>query len=189
MDGLPTLFSRSDTRAALKATHEQQVEDLYAQIGRLTTQVAWLKRKSGLDPGQGRADGACWERERADLPLAIQTDLLSLNRTSLYYKPASPSPEEVALKHRIDEVYTAHPYYGSRRIAAQLRREAVPVNRKAVQRHMREMGIAGIAPGPNTSKRTRAHRVYPIDGGLLPAAGGQVLVTGVLLRHGGSSGL
>jgi putative transposase len=67
----------------------------------------------------------------------------------------------VALKHRIDELYTAHPYYGSRRIAAQLRREAVPVNRKAVQRHMREMGIAGIAPGPNTSKRMLAHRVYP----------------------------
>jgi putative transposase len=53
MDGLPTLFSRSDNTAALKATHEQQVEDLYAQIGRLTTQVAWLKRKSGLEPGQG----------------------------------------------------------------------------------------------------------------------------------------
>jgi transposase len=51
LDGLPTLFSRSDQTAALKATHEQLVEDLYAQIGRLTTQVAWLKRKSGLEPG------------------------------------------------------------------------------------------------------------------------------------------
>jgi putative transposase len=53
MEGLPTLFSRSDGTAALKATHEQQMEDLYAQIGRLTTQVAWLKRKSGLEFGQG----------------------------------------------------------------------------------------------------------------------------------------
>ena len=53
LEGLPTLFSRGDGTAALKATHEQQVEDLYAQIGRLTTQVAWLKRKSGLEPGQG----------------------------------------------------------------------------------------------------------------------------------------
>ena len=53
LDGLPALFSRSDGAAALRATHEQQLEDLYAQIGRLTTQVAWLKRKSGLEPGQG----------------------------------------------------------------------------------------------------------------------------------------
>ena len=72
-----------------------------------------------------------------------------------------PSAEEVALKHRIDELYTAYPFYGSRRIAAQLRREGAAANRKAVQRHMREMGIAGIAPGPNTSRRARAQRTYP----------------------------
>jgi putative transposase len=64
-----------------------------------------------------------------------------------------PSVEEVALKHRIDEIYTAYPFYGSRRIAVQLRREGQLINRKAVQRHMREMGIAGICPGPNLSQR------------------------------------
>jgi len=50
LEGLPTLFSRGDGAAALKASHEQQVQDLYAQIGRLITQVAWLRRKSGLEP-------------------------------------------------------------------------------------------------------------------------------------------
>jgi len=50
------------------------------------------------------------EREDAELPLTTQTDLLSLNRTSLYYTPLAPSPEEVALKHRIDEIYTDRPY-------------------------------------------------------------------------------
>ncbi len=35
------------------------------------------------------------------------------------------------------------------------------VNRKAVQRHMREMGIAGISPGPNLSWRNPKHRGYP----------------------------
>ena len=87
--------------------------------------------------------------------------MLGLNRSSLYYTPAVPGAEEVALKHRIDELYTAYPFYGSRRIAAQLRREGAGANRKAVQRHMREMGIAGIAPGPNTSRRALAHRIYP----------------------------
>lgn len=67
----------------------------------------------------------------------------------------------MALKHRIDEIYTECPFYGSRRITAQLRREGKYVNRKAVQRHMREMGIAGICPGPNLSKRGPAHYIYP----------------------------
>jgi putative transposase len=95
------------------------------------------------------------------LPLATQTDLLSLNRTSLYYTPVAPSPQEVALKHRIDTIYTDRPYYGVRRITAQLRREGVLVNHKAVARHMREMGVAGICPGPNLSKRARQAGIYP----------------------------
>ncbi len=70
-------------------------------------------------------------------------------------------PEELAIKHRIDEIYTAYPFYGSRRITAQLRREGFVVNRKTVQRHMREMGIAGICPGPNLSRRNAEHRVFP----------------------------
>jgi putative transposase len=100
------------------------------------------------------------EREGAELPLKTQAELLSLNRTSLYYRPVPPSPEEVMIKHRIDELYTAHPFYGSRRITAILQRD-MSINRKAVQRHMREMGIAGICPGPNLSKRRMDHQVYP----------------------------
>ena len=101
--------------------------------------------------------------ERADpaLPMSMQAALLGLSRSSLYYRPAPPAPQEVALKHRIDELYTAHPYYGSRRITAVLRQEGQTVNRKAVQRHMQEMGIAGVAPGPHTSRRHPTHPVYP----------------------------
>ena len=94
-------------------------------------------------------------------PLSVQADLLSLSRSSLYYQPVAPTGVEVALKHRIDAIYTTYPFYGSRRIAIQLRREGTIINRKAVQRHMREMGIAGICPGPNLSQRNLEHRVYP----------------------------
>ena len=101
------------------------------------------------------------EREGGELPLSVQAELLRLNRSGLYYRPVEPSAEEIALKHRIDELYTAHPIYGSRKITAQLRRDGLVVNRKAVQRHMREMGIVGICPGPNLSRRNLQHRVYP----------------------------
>ena len=94
------------------------------------------------------------------LTLKTQAELLSLNRSGLYYQPFPPSPEDVAIKHRIDEIYTEHPFYGSRRIAVALRPQFI-VNRKAVQRHMREMGIAGIVPGPNLSKRSAQHKIYP----------------------------
>lgn len=45
LNGLPTVFERHNDVAELKATHAQQLEDLYAQIGRLTTQINWLKKK------------------------------------------------------------------------------------------------------------------------------------------------
>lgn len=97
----------------------------------------------------------------AHLPVTTQAALLGLNRSSLYYEPAGPSERDVAIKHRIDEIYTKCPFYGSRRISAQLKRDGWSVNRKAVQRHMREMGIEGITPGPNLSRRDQEHRLYP----------------------------
>lgn len=59
----------------------------------------------------------------------------------MYYKPVEPPDEEVRLRHRIDEIYTEQPAYGSRRITAVLRREGWDINRKLVQRCMRETGI------------------------------------------------
>jgi len=68
--------------------------------------------------------------------------------------------EELYIKRRIDEIYTAHPFYGSRKILAELRREMV-INRKQVQRHMREMGLAAIQPGRNLSKPAPEHHIFP----------------------------
>jgi putative transposase len=101
------------------------------------------------------------EREGRELPLSTQAELLGVSRASFYYRPIPARPGEVALEHRIDEIYTACPFYGSRKVTAVLRREAWSVNRKAVQRHMREMGIAGICPGPNLSRRDRGEGVHP----------------------------
>ena len=102
------------------------------------------------------------DRADPDMPLTVQADLLSLNRTSFYYQPVPAPEKEVTIKHAIDEIYTENPTYGSRRIAVLLARDDdLVVNRKAVQRHMRDMGIAGICPGPNLSKRHPEHRVYP----------------------------
>jgi putative transposase len=101
------------------------------------------------------------EREATELPLTMQSELLNLNRSSVYYPPRPPSAREVTLKHRIDEIYTKTPVYGARKIAAQLQREGMSINRKMVGRYMHEMGIAAIYPGPNLSHRNRKEGVYP----------------------------
>ena len=98
--------------------------------------------------------------DTAELPLTIQAELLSLNRSGLYYQPVPLSPKELWIKRRIDEIYTASPFYGSRKITVELKKE-IPINRKAVQRHMREMGLSAICPGPNLSKRHIEHAIFP----------------------------
>ncbi len=45
LEGLPSLFEKQESTVALQAAHEQQLTDLYAEIGKLTTQVTWFKKK------------------------------------------------------------------------------------------------------------------------------------------------
>ena len=45
LEGLASLFEKQDSTVVLQAAHEQQLTDLYAEIGKLTTQVTWLKKK------------------------------------------------------------------------------------------------------------------------------------------------
>jgi putative transposase len=61
----------------------------------------------------------------------------------------------------IDEQYTAHPYYGSRKMALWLAQQGEAVNRKRVQRLMRLMGLEAIYPKPRLSLAGRGRRVYP----------------------------
>lgn len=50
LEGLPGVFADDrQERRALEAEHAQQMEKLYAEIGRLSTHLAWLKKKSGRD--------------------------------------------------------------------------------------------------------------------------------------------
>jgi putative transposase len=101
------------------------------------------------------------ERESSELPLIQQAELLSVSRSCLYYQAREPTALEIAMKHRIDELYTEYPFYGSRKIEAQLRREGAVINRKTVQRHMREMGRVAVYPGPNLSRRQHKEHVFP----------------------------
>jgi putative transposase len=95
------------------------------------------------------------------LPIVAQCRLLKVARSTLYYQPAPVSVDDLAVTRRMDELYLTSPFYGSRRMAAVLRREGWAVNRKRVRRLMRLIGLWAIYQKPNTSKQHREHRVYP----------------------------
>ena len=100
-------------------------------------------------------------RDRPDLSLSRQCRLLSISRSSFYYALKGESPENLTLMRHIDELFLKHPFYGSRQMARQLRREGIEVGRHRVRRLMRLMGLDAIYQAPRTSAPHPAHRVYP----------------------------
>jgi len=95
------------------------------------------------------------------LPIVQQCRLLSVARSTVYYRPAPASDSDLALMRLIDAQYLRTPYYGTRRMVVWLRRQGQIVNRKRVQRLMRLMGIEAIYPKPNTSKKHPENKIYP----------------------------
>jgi putative transposase len=90
-----------------------------------------------------------------------QCRLLKVARSSLYWRAAAVSEDDPRLMRRIDELYLATPFHGSRRMVAVLRRDGWTVNRKRVRRLMRVMRIEAIYQKPNTSRRHLDRIVYP----------------------------
>jgi putative transposase len=107
-----------------------------------------------------------WIDGADELPLSRQCELAEVARATVYRRltaqiPQDANLEDLLLCGLIDEEYTRRPFYGSRRMVVFLRAAGHVVNRKRVQRLMRGMGLAGMAPGPNTSKTHPQHKVYP----------------------------
>lgn len=94
-----------------------------------------------------------------------QCALASVTRSVVYQQKkrqqCGVNARDQELLKLIDEEYTRHPFFGTRRMKIYLAGLGYPINRKQVQRLMRLLGLAGMAPGPNTSKAHPAHKIYP----------------------------
>ncbi len=130
--------------------------------------------------------------DNSAISIARQCELIHLPRSSYYRavdeSPIVETPENLELMRLVDEEYTRHPFFGSRQLRNYLRRKGHKVNRKRVQRVMRLMGIMSIAPKPNTSKKGKAHKVYPyLLGDLVIDQVNQVWCTDItyIRMHGG----
>jgi putative transposase len=104
-----------------------------------------------------------WIDQGEAVAVVQQCELAGVSRATFYAHQAPDAVDELELLHSrlIDEAYTRHPFYGSRRMGVFLKKTGHIVNRKRVQRLMRLMGLAGMAPGPNTSRPHPQHKIYP----------------------------
>lgn len=97
------------------------------------------------------------------LSLAAQCKTLNLHRSGLYYKPKGESELNLKLMREMDEHYLHHPFKGAQRMHVWLTKDqGYKVSRNRVERlYYRVMGLRAIMPGKHTSRRCKAHKVYP----------------------------
>ena len=95
------------------------------------------------------------------LSVTRQCELLNLSKGGLYYESVGVDPYDLELMDQIDRQFLKTPFYGSRRMTAALKVLGYEINRKRIQRIMREMGIEAIYPKPNLSEPRKEHKKYP----------------------------
>ncbi len=127
------------------------------------TRMGWIDRDDGL-------------------AVARQCELAGVARATFYGRqtPREEFEEDLVLCGLIDEEYTRRPFYGSRRMVVYLARQGYVVNRKRVQRLMRLMSLAGMAPGPSTSVTHPGHQVWSTDITYIRLARGFVYLVAII---------
>jgi len=88
-------------------------------------------------------------------------ELLDVARSTAYYRALPVSDEDLELMRLIDAIHLEFPFLGSRRIRDELEEQGHTVNRKRVQRLMRQMGLQALYPKRRTSQPGPGHKVYP----------------------------
>ena len=101
------------------------------------------------------------DRDHPSLSISRQCELLGVSKSGFYYRPQGISDRDLAIMRLIDEEYTRHPFYGSRRMRDWLRGQGFSICRDHVRRLMRLMGIEAIYPKRRLSIPDKEHRVYP----------------------------
>jgi putative transposase len=99
--------------------------------------------------------------EHKTLSIGQQCGLLEVPRSTYYYEPCRDDSLNLKIMRHIDEIYTMHPYYGSRRIAWILNSRGFMVGRDLVMTLMRRMGIEAIYAKPRLSDPHPNHKIYP----------------------------
>jgi putative transposase len=104
---------------------------------------------------------ALLDHDHPMLSIRRQCSLVGVARSGIYRPVRIANDDELAIMRRLDELFLAWPFFGSRRMTVMLRVEGWVINRKRVRRLMRVMGLRALGPKPNTSRRAPGHKIYP----------------------------
>ena len=88
-------------------------------------------------------------------------ELLDVARSSAYYRREPVSEADLAVMRLIDEIHLQWPFFGSRRMRDALEERGHTVNRKRIQRLMRQMDLRALYPRRRTSQPGQGHKIYP----------------------------
>jgi len=96
-----------------------------------------------------------------ELSKTRRCELLGVARSTAYYRPEPVGTKDLMLMQLIDEIHLRLPFFGSRRIRDELEDYDRTVNRKRIQRLMRQMGLRALYPRQRTSQPGKGHKIYP----------------------------
>jgi len=101
------------------------------------------------------------EKEHQQLSIRKQCEILSLNRSSLYYERIGLSEEDQRILDEMDKIYLDFPFYGSRRMSRELKRRGYKIGRHKALSLMRILGVEAIYPRKRFGFPDMEHQIYP----------------------------
>ena len=136
------------------------------------------------------------ECRRVKLSVRKQCDLLSINRSRVYYKPVAEKPENIKMMDIMDKHLTLHPTEGVESMVLLLRNLGYPIGPKRIRRLFRIMGRQTIYRRKNLTKAglkefirpyllrnlkiTRANQVWCTDITYIPMKSGFMYMTAII---------
>jgi len=155
-------------KSAVVQEYKEQIEQLKKEkdktskkLGEVIVERDFVVEKlKSLVSSKTRAQAA---NTKLTLSLNRQLQLLSVSKTAYYYTPVMPfsSKEDKELLDMIDKIHTKHPYYGTRRMVALLKRLGFDVGRKLIRSAFAFMGIKALYPRAKTTIANKEHKKYP----------------------------
>jgi putative transposase len=99
--------------------------------------------------------------ETKHLSIRQKCQLLSVNRSRIYYVSQKSDVDDTTLRNEITDIYQRHPFMGYKRITHMLKDMHYEVNHKRIYRLKKEMGLTTLYPKINLSKRRQKDSIFP----------------------------
>lgn len=139
---------------------DEEIEELQKQLGKSIVEKEWLAKK--LESSISSKERKTLVESGLELSKTRQCELLSISRSSHYYRAVPLSAAAIHLMNRIDEIVTDNSEYGYRFIHQQLLEEGHSIGKDRVLKYMQIMGIQAVYPHKKklTSIKDHQHAIY-----------------------------